>query len=261
MGGVDLLQRIQEFFAQASLRLTSHPVSPLRFSFANGQEDVSANVLPVLYLLWKVIFYIRSVQRTRTSAVGSRCARRFGTCRRSCRLLRVSESCEAGRHGWAFAKSTLDLEFVRWRCQGRSMKLWLPKHVSVWSLSCIREKWIPTRMFLWRMLTVIWKSVEILSCVCIVTFLWKMCQHVNPRSTCPWNLAIYVIKRLMSTVSSQALANVEDWHTQITCFCIVFWRFWWGRCHPCSSRSFCAPSLLKILMRSDLLLERLALLV
>ena len=34
------LQRIQEMYARAGLRLTSHPVSPLRFSFANGQEDV-----------------------------------------------------------------------------------------------------------------------------------------------------------------------------------------------------------------------------
>ena len=45
-GGVDLLQRIQEMYAQAGLRLSSHPVSPLRFSFANGQEDVSTSVLP-----------------------------------------------------------------------------------------------------------------------------------------------------------------------------------------------------------------------
>ena len=59
MGGVDLLQRIQEMYAQGGLRLTSHPVSPLRFSFANGQEDVSTSVLLVPYLPWKVIFYIR----------------------------------------------------------------------------------------------------------------------------------------------------------------------------------------------------------
>ena len=31
----------------------------LRFSFANGQEDVSTSVLPVPYLAWKVIFYMR----------------------------------------------------------------------------------------------------------------------------------------------------------------------------------------------------------
>ena len=59
MGGVDLLQRIQETYAQDGLRLTSHPVSPLRFSFANGQEDVSTSVMSVPYLPWKVIFYIR----------------------------------------------------------------------------------------------------------------------------------------------------------------------------------------------------------
>ena len=59
MGGVDLLQKIQEIYADAGLQLTSHPVPPLRFSFANGQEDVSTSVLPVPYLPWKVIFYIR----------------------------------------------------------------------------------------------------------------------------------------------------------------------------------------------------------
>ena len=59
MGGVDLLQNIQEIYADAGLQLTSHPVPPLRFSFANGQEDVSTSVLPVPYLPWKVIFYIR----------------------------------------------------------------------------------------------------------------------------------------------------------------------------------------------------------
>ena len=59
MRGVVLLQRIQEMYAHAGLRLSSHPVSPLRFSFANGQEDVSTSVLPVPYLPWKVIFYFR----------------------------------------------------------------------------------------------------------------------------------------------------------------------------------------------------------
>ena len=59
MGGVDLLQNIQEIYADAGLQLTSHPVPPLLFSFANGQEDVSTSVLLVPYLPWKVIFYIR----------------------------------------------------------------------------------------------------------------------------------------------------------------------------------------------------------
>ena len=59
MGGVDLLQKFQEIYADAGLQLTSHPVPPLRFSFANCQEDVSTSVLPIPYLLWKVIFYIR----------------------------------------------------------------------------------------------------------------------------------------------------------------------------------------------------------
>ena len=56
MGSADLLQRVQEIYAQAGLRLTSHPVSPLLFSFADGQEDVSTSVLPVPYLPWKVMF-------------------------------------------------------------------------------------------------------------------------------------------------------------------------------------------------------------
>ena len=59
MGGVDLLQKFQEIYADAGLQLTSHHVPPLRFSFANGQEDVSTSVLPVPCLPWKVIFYIR----------------------------------------------------------------------------------------------------------------------------------------------------------------------------------------------------------
>ena len=58
-GDIDLLQRIQEMYAHVGLRLTLHPVSPLRFSFANGQEDVSTSVLPVPDLPWKVIYYIR----------------------------------------------------------------------------------------------------------------------------------------------------------------------------------------------------------
>ena len=48
----------------------------------------------------------------RTSAVESRCARRFGTCRRSRRLLRVSESFEVGSHCRAVAESTFGLEFA-----------------------------------------------------------------------------------------------------------------------------------------------------
>ena len=52
-------KKFQEIYADAGLQLTSHPVPPLRFSFANGQEDVSTSLLPVPYLPWKVIFYIR----------------------------------------------------------------------------------------------------------------------------------------------------------------------------------------------------------
>ena len=53
-----------------------------------------------------------SAERARTSAVGSRCARRFGTCRRSRRLFRVSESLEAGRHFSSGCRVTLGLEFM-----------------------------------------------------------------------------------------------------------------------------------------------------
>ena len=98
MGGVDLLQRIQEMYAQAGLRLTSHPVSPLRFSFTNGQEDVSTSVLNVPYLSWKVIFYIRVLNAPGPVLLGADVHEDFGTCRRSRRLLRVSESLEAGRY-------------------------------------------------------------------------------------------------------------------------------------------------------------------
>ena len=37
----------------------SYLVKPLRFSFANGEEDVSTSVLPVPYLPWRLIFYSR----------------------------------------------------------------------------------------------------------------------------------------------------------------------------------------------------------
>ena len=83
MGGVDLLQNIQEIYEDASLQLTSHPVSPLRFSFANAQEDVSTNVLFVPYLPWRVIYYIRVLNAPGTIVVGRRCTRRSGTCCRS----------------------------------------------------------------------------------------------------------------------------------------------------------------------------------
>ena len=53
------MQKFQEIYADAGHQLTSYPVPPLRFSFANGQEDVSTSVLPVPYLPWKVIFYLR----------------------------------------------------------------------------------------------------------------------------------------------------------------------------------------------------------
>ena len=59
MIGLQVQVLLQEMSAQGGLRLTSHPVSPLRFSFANGQEDVSTSGLLVPYLHWKVVFYSR----------------------------------------------------------------------------------------------------------------------------------------------------------------------------------------------------------
>ena len=90
MGGVDLLQRIQEVYEEAGLRLTSHPVSPLR-SFlrerTRGRVDESSACSQIAR---EGDFFNSSVERARTSGVGSRYGRRFGT-RRSCRLLSVSE--------------------------------------------------------------------------------------------------------------------------------------------------------------------------
>ena len=70
MGGVVPLQNIQEIYADAGLNLTSHPLKPLRFSFANG-EDVSTSVLPVPYLPWRVIFYIRVLNAPRAVLLGA----------------------------------------------------------------------------------------------------------------------------------------------------------------------------------------------
>ena len=97
MGGVDLLQRIQEMYAQPGLRLTSRPVSPLRFSFANGEEDVSTSVLPVPYLPWKVIFYIRVLNAPRPMPLREYVREDLGP---------------EVNHVKAVAESTLGLEFM-----------------------------------------------------------------------------------------------------------------------------------------------------
>ena len=60
----------KEICVDASLNLT-HPVKPLRFSFANGEEDVSTSVPPVSYLPWRVISFCSCTQRARTCVVGS----------------------------------------------------------------------------------------------------------------------------------------------------------------------------------------------
>ena len=93
MGGVDSLQRIQEMYAQAG-----HPVSPLRFFFRERTRERVAECFACTVLALESHILHSSVERAKTSAVGSRSARRFGTCRGPCRLLRVSESLEAGRH-------------------------------------------------------------------------------------------------------------------------------------------------------------------
>ena len=60
----------KEICVDASLNLT-HPVKPLRFSFANGEEDVSTSVPLVSYLPWRVISLSSCTQRARTCVVGS----------------------------------------------------------------------------------------------------------------------------------------------------------------------------------------------
>ena len=69
-------------------------MSPLRFSFANGQEDVSTSVFAFTVFALEIHILHSCAERARTGAVWSRCARRFGTCCRSRRLLRVSETVE-----------------------------------------------------------------------------------------------------------------------------------------------------------------------
>ena len=67
MGGVDLLQKFQEIYADAGLQLTSHPVPPLRFSFANCQEDVSTSVFACSLPALESVFSYSSAARARTS--------------------------------------------------------------------------------------------------------------------------------------------------------------------------------------------------
>ena len=50
MGGVDLLQKIREIYADASVNLTSHLVKPLRFSFANEEDKRTCRRLFCLFL-------------------------------------------------------------------------------------------------------------------------------------------------------------------------------------------------------------------
>ena len=52
MGGVELLQRIQEMYAQAGHRLTSHPVSPLRF-FPSQADKSTVFALEKSYLTFE----------------------------------------------------------------------------------------------------------------------------------------------------------------------------------------------------------------
>ena len=55
-------------FKKCTRRLVS---DPLRFSFANGQKDVSTSFLPVPYLHWKVIIYIRVLNAPGPALLGT----------------------------------------------------------------------------------------------------------------------------------------------------------------------------------------------
>ena len=44
---------------QCGLHLISREASPQRFSFANGEEDAPAHIIPAPYLPWRVVFNIR----------------------------------------------------------------------------------------------------------------------------------------------------------------------------------------------------------
>ena len=68
--------------ADPGLNLTSHPVKPLRFSIANGDEEVSTSVLPDLWLLWRVIFHVRVLNAPGPVLLGSDVHETLGTCRR-----------------------------------------------------------------------------------------------------------------------------------------------------------------------------------
>ena len=72
------------------------PCPSLRFPFVNGQEDVSTSVLPVPYFALESHILHSCAERARASAVGNRCARRFGIDHVDCSMF--SESLEAGRH-------------------------------------------------------------------------------------------------------------------------------------------------------------------
>ena len=171
MGGVDLLQRIQEMYAHAGLRLTSHLVSSPRFSFANGQEDVSTSVLLVPYLPWKVIFHIRVLNAPGPVLLGADVHEDLGLvvdhvdCSVFISHLKLEDTIERlpSRH----LALSLCTEDVKAQYDALTPET-LERLKNVLSQ---KKKWIPTRTSLWRMLTVISKSVEILSCVCIVMFL------------------------------------------------------------------------------------------
>ena len=171
MGGVDLLQRIQEMYAHAGLRLTPHLVSPLRFSFANGQEDVSTSVLPVPYLPWKVIFHIRVLNAPGPVLLGADAHEDLGLvvdhvdCSVFMSHLKLEDTIERlpSRH-LALSLCTEDVKAQNDALTPETLE-------RLKNVLSQKKKWIPTRTSLWRMLTVISKSVEILSCVCIVMFL------------------------------------------------------------------------------------------
>ena len=78
MGGVDLLTDIQEFYAGYGLYLNSRPAPPMRFSFANGDEDWSDRVFSIPYIPWRAIFHLRVLNKPGPILLGSDVHRDLG---------------------------------------------------------------------------------------------------------------------------------------------------------------------------------------
>ena len=140
----------------------------LRFSFANGQEDVSTSVLPVPYLPWKVIFYIRVLNAPGPVLLGADVHEDLGLvvdhvdCSVFLSHLKLEDTVERlpSRH-LALSLRTEDV-----KAQYEALTPETRERLN----NVLSQKEVDpnTRMFPWRTLTVTSKSVEIFSCVCIV---------------------------------------------------------------------------------------------